>query len=158
MTEYALAMTQKQVVCGTNTIFVFWVWSILLHLMPIQLRKELIVVGDRVLLEPEVGQDKTKAGLYLPETVRERDKVLAGKVVKIGPGYPVPNPNYFDDEPWSKPKEPARYIPLQVKEGDSALFLRDQAIEVEFEEKKYFVVPQSAILLVVREELHEDIG
>jgi chaperonin GroES len=126
--------------------------------MPIQIRKELIVVGDRVLLEPEVGQDKTKAGLYLPETVREKDKVIAGKVVKVGPGYPVPNPNYTDDEPWSKPKDPARYIPLQVKEGDTALFLRDQAIEVEFEEKKYFVAPQTAILLVVREELHEDLG
>ncbi|HXF99962.1 MAG TPA: hypothetical protein VNL69_04220 [Bacteroidota bacterium] len=47
---------------------------------------------------------------------------------------------------------------MQVKEGDVALFLRDQAVEVEFEDKKYFVVPQSAILLVVREELHEDIG
>lgn len=126
--------------------------------MPIQgAKKELIVVGDRVLLEPETGQDKTKAGLYLPETVREREKVVTGKVVKVGPGHPIPNPNYTDDEPWAKPKDPARYIPLQVKEGDVALFLRDQAVEVEFQDKKYFVVPQSAVLLIVREELHEEI-
>lgn len=126
--------------------------------MPIQLRKQMIVVGDRVLLEPDTGQDKTKAGLYLPDTVREKDKVATGRVVKVGPGYAVPNPNYTDDEPWSKPKDPARYIPLQVWEGDQALFLRDQAIEVEFEEKKYLVVPQSAILMIVRDELHEEIG
>jgi co-chaperonin GroES (HSP10) len=125
--------------------------------MPIQLRKQMLVVGDRVLLELELGQDKTKAGLYLPDTVREKDKVATGRVVKVGPGYPVPNPNFTDDEPWSKPKDPARYIPLQVKEGDQALFLRDQAIEVEFQEKKYLVVPQSAILMIVRDELHEEL-
>lgn len=126
--------------------------------MPIHLRKHMILVGDRVLIELETGQDKTKAGLYLPETVREKDKVATGRVVKVGPGYAVPNPNYTDDEPWSKPKDPARYIPLQTKEGDYALFLREQAIEVEFEEKKYLVVPQSAILMLAREELHEEIG
>lgn len=124
--------------------------------MPIQLRKQMIVVGDRVLVEPDTGQDKTKAGLYLPDTVREKDKVATGRVVKTGPGYPVPNPNFTDDEPWSKPKDPARYIPLQVKEMDQVLFLREQAIEVEFQEKKYLVVPQTAILMIVRDELHEE--
>lgn len=124
--------------------------------MPIQLRKQMIVVGDRVLVEPDTGQDKTKAGLYLPDTVREKDKVATGRVVKVGPGYPVPNPNFTDDEPWSKPKDPARYIPLQVKEMDQVLFLREQAIEVEFQEKKYLVVPQTAILMIVRDELHEE--
>jgi chaperonin GroES len=126
--------------------------------MPVQLRKELIVVGDRVLIQLETGQDKTKAGLYLPDTVREKEKVATGRVAKVGPGYPVPNPNYTDDEPWSKPKDPARYIPLQAQQGDYALFLRDQAIEVEFDEKKYLVVPQTAILMLVREELHEEMG
>lgn len=125
--------------------------------MPIQLKKQMIVVGDRVLIELDTGQDKTKAGLYLPETVREKDKVATGRVVKVGPGYAVPNPNYTDDEPWSKPKDPARYIPLQVKELDQVLFLREQAIEVEFQDKKYLVVPQTAILMIVRDELHEEI-
>lgn len=126
--------------------------------MPIQLRKQMLVVGDRVLLELETGSDKTKAGLYLPDTVKEKDKVATGRVIRVGPGYAIPNPSYTDDEPWSKPKDPARYIPLQVKEGDQALFLRDQAIEVEFAERKYLIVPQSAILMLVRDELHEDIG
>jgi chaperonin GroES len=121
-----------------------------------QLRKQMIVVGDRVLLQLDDEQDKTKSGLYLPPSVREKEKVAIGRVVKVGPGYPVPNPNYTDDEPWSTPKDPARYIPLQVREGDYAIFLREQGIEVEFEESKYLIVPQSAVLMVLRNELRED--
>ncbi len=120
-----------------------------------QWRKELIVIGDRVLLKLDETEDKTKSGLYLPPSVREREKVAMGKVVKVGPGYPIPNPNYTEDEPWSSPKDPMRYIPLQAKEGDYAIFLREQAIEVEFEEKKYLIVPQSAVLVLVRDELRE---
>jgi chaperonin GroES len=123
------------------------------HVM--QWRKELIVIGDRVLLQLDEAEDKTKSGLYLPPSVREKEKVAMGKVVKVGPGYPIPNPNYTEDEPWSSPKEPMRYIPLQAKEGDYAIFLREQAIEVEFEENKYLIVPQSAVLVLVRDELHD---
>jgi len=121
----------------------------------IRMRKEIIVVGDRVLLKLDEGQDKTKSGLYLPASVREKEKVAMGRVVKVGPGYPIPNPNYTEDEPWSTPKDPMRYIPLQAKDGDYAIFLREQGVEVEFEEEKYLIVPQSAVLMLVRDELHE---
>jgi chaperonin GroES len=120
------------------------------------IRKNILVVGDRILLELDDAQDKTKSGLYLPASVREKEKVAMGRVVKVGPGYPIPNPNYTDDEPWTAPKDPMRYIPLQAKEGDVAAFLREQAIEVEFEDKKYLIVPQSAVLVLVRNELVED--
>jgi co-chaperonin GroES (HSP10) len=122
----------------------------------IRIKKEIIVVGDRMLLKLDEGQDKTKSGLYLPASVREKEKVAMGKVVKVGPGYPIPNPNYTEDEPWSTPKEPMRYIPLQAKDGDYALFLREQGVEVEFEDEKYLIVPQSAVLMLVRDELHEE--
>jgi chaperonin GroES len=120
------------------------------------IRKNIVVVGDRILLQLDEGEDKTKSGLYLPASVREKEKVAMGKVVKVGPGFPIPNPNYTDDEPWSSPKDPMRYIPLQAKDGDLAVFLREQAIEVEFEETKYLIVPQSAVLVLVRNELAED--
>ncbi len=121
-----------------------------------QLRKQMVVVGDRVLLELDDGQDKTKSGLYLPPSVREKERVAMGRVVRVGPGYPIPNPNYTEDEPWSAPKDPMRYIPLQAKEGDYAIFIREQGVEVEFEEKKYLIVPQSAVLVLVRNELIEE--
>lgn len=121
-----------------------------------QFKKQMLVVGDKVLLQIDESEDKTKSGLYLPPSVREKEKIATGKVVKVGPGYAIPNPNYTEDEPWSKPKEPMRYIPLQAKEGDYALFLRDQAVEVEFEERKYLIVPQSAVLVLVRNEFVDD--
>jgi co-chaperonin GroES (HSP10) len=120
-----------------------------------QFKKQMIVIGDRILLQLEDGDDKTKSGLYLPASVREKEKVAMGRVVKVGPGYPIPNPNYTEDEPWSTQKDPMRYIPLQAKDGDYAIFLREQGIEVEFEERKYLIVPQSAVLMIVREELSE---
>jgi co-chaperonin GroES (HSP10) len=49
-----------------------------------------------------------------------------------------------------------KYIPLQAREGDYAIFLREQGIEVEFEESKYLIVPQSAVLMLMRSELHEE--
>jgi co-chaperonin GroES (HSP10) len=119
-------------------------------------QKHLYVIGDRILLQLDEELDKTKAGLYLPASVREKEKVATGKVIKIGPGYAIPNPNYSEDEPWKAPKDPIRYIPLQVREGDYAIFLREQAIEVEFEEQKYYIVPQSAVLMVERSELREE--
>jgi len=121
-----------------------------------QWHKEMIVIGDRILLQLDEAEDKTKSGLYLPPSVREKEKVAMGKIVKVGPGYPIPNPNYSEDEPWSTPKDPMRYIPLQAKEGDYAIFLREQAIEIEFESRKYLIVPQSAVLVIVRDELREE--
>ena len=121
-----------------------------------QMKKQLIVIGDRILLQLDEESDRTKSGLYLPASVREKEKVATGRVIRIGPGYAIPNPNYTDDEPWSSPKDPIRYIPLQVQEGDYAIFLREQAVEVEFEGKKYFIVPQSAVLMVERNELREE--
>jgi co-chaperonin GroES (HSP10) len=112
--------------------------------------KELILVGDRVLVEPDDGGDRTDSGLYLPQGVREKEKVQAGKVVKIGPGYPVLDPSALEAEPWQTPKLENKYLPLQAKEGDYCIFLRNAAIEIEYEGAKYMVVPHSAILALLR--------
>ena len=55
--------------------------------------KRLIVVGDRVLIKPKDPTDRTHSGLYLPPTVQEKEQVQSGYVIKVGPGYPIPNPN-----------------------------------------------------------------
>lgn len=117
------------------------------------MKRELIIVGDRVLIAPDHGEDRTDTGLYLPEGVKEKEKIQAGTVVKIGPGYPVPDPAAVEIEPWQAPKSDNRYFPLQAKEGDYCIFLRSSAIEVEYEKKKYVVVPHSAILLLIRNNL-----
>ncbi len=112
---------------------------------------KIIVIGDKVLIAADSEKDRTEHGLYLPPTVKEKEKVQSGYIVKVGPGYPVPNPQYIDQEPWStQPKDPVKYLPLQAEEGDYAIFIKDQAIEIEYESKKYLIVPQSAILVLIR--------
>ncbi len=112
--------------------------------------KKLIVIGDRVLVRPSKPDERTASGLYLPPGVQEKEKVQQGYVIKTGPGYAIPVP--ADDEPWKAEEEQVKYIPLQVREGDLAIFLLSGATEVMYEGERYYIVPQSAILMLEREE------
>ncbi len=117
-------------------------------------KKELIVVGDRLLVEANKNEERTEFGLYLPPGVKEKEKVRGGYIIKVGPGYPMPDPNASNDEPWdSRPKNDIKYIPLQAQIGDYAIFMSSSAIEIEFSGKQYLVVPQASILVLVRDEL-----
>jgi co-chaperonin GroES (HSP10) len=112
---------------------------------------KLIVVGDRILIKPKVPQSKTQSGLYLPPGVNENEKVQIGFVVKVGPGYPIPSSGETD-EPWKSTSDEPKYVPLQPKAGDQAVYMQNSAIEIEFNKEKYIVVPQAAILLLLRDE------
>ena len=112
--------------------------------------KKLIVIGDRVLIKPSKPNERTETGLYLPPGVQEKEKVQQGYVIKIGPGYAIPMPP--EDEVWKQDEEKIKYVPLQAKEGDLAIFLLSGATEIIYEGEKYFIVPQSAILMLEREE------
>ncbi len=115
-------------------------------------RKHLVVIGDRVLIQPDQGEERTEVGLYLPKWAVEKEAVQGGRVVATGPGIPLPEPGEIDDEPWKPMDANIQYLPMQVEEGDYAIFLRKSAVEIKFENEHYLVVPQSAILVVVREE------
>jgi len=114
--------------------------------------KELIVVGDRVLVKVEDGEERTKVGLYLPSTAMDSQAVQGGTIMATGPGQPMPS---FDsqngEEPWKEPARELRYVPMQARRGDYALFFRKAAVEITFENERYLVVPQAAILALVRE-------
>lgn len=113
--------------------------------------KRLIVVGDRVLIKPQKESEKTASGIYLPPGVQEKEKIQSGYIVKAGPGYPIPFAMDEDDD-WKPEEEKVKYVPLQAKEGDKAIFLQKSSFEIKFEGEKYFIVPQSAILMLEREE------
>jgi len=113
--------------------------------------KKLILIGDRILIKPKVPQSKTRSGLFLPPGVNENEKVLIGYVVKVGPGYPIPSIS-DNDEPWKNSSDEPKYVPLQPKEGDQAVYLQNSAIEIEFNKEKFVVVPHSAILLLLRDD------
>src|SRR4029078_1519497 len=114
--------------------------------------KELIVVGDRVLVHVEEGEERTTVGLYLPSTAIDNQAVQGGKIVATGPGHSMPSPDSFSDEPWTATERQTRFVPMQAKTGDYALFFRKAAVEITFEGDRYLVVPQAAILALVREE------
>ena len=117
--------------------------------------KQILIVGDRVLIRPDKGEKKSKAGLYLPPSVIEKQEILSGVVVEVGPGIPMGNPDDQLDEPWSaSDSSSVKYIPTQAELGDVALFLNKASIEVKIENEDYLIVPQSAILILIRDDLN----
>ena len=114
--------------------------------------KRLIVVGDRVLIHVNEGEERTKVGLYLPSTAIDSQAVQGGTIMATGPGTPMPS---FDsqsgEEPWKEPLRELRFVPMQARRGDYALFFRKAAVEITFEGERFLVVPQAAILALVRE-------
>ena len=136
-------------------MFLCDIWSLkkksIMKITPDNKLKKLIVVGDRVLIQPTKQTDKTESGLYLPPGVQEKEKIQSGYVIKVGPGYPLPLPA-DEDEMWKGKDDQVRYLPLQAQEGDLAIFLQRGAVEVIYEKEKYFIVPQASILMLEREE------
>jgi co-chaperonin GroES (HSP10) len=115
--------------------------------------KQVLVVGDRILIRPDTGESKSPAGLYLPPSVIEKQEVRGGMVVEVGPGIPLGSPNSSFDEPWKDKRSDVKYIPTQAEIGDYALFLGKASIEIKIEDKDYLIVSQSAILILIRDDL-----
>ncbi|MDX2184560.1 MAG: co-chaperone GroES family protein [Gemmatimonadaceae bacterium] len=121
--------------------------------------KHLIVVGDRVLVRVDDGDERTNVGLYLPPTAIDNQQVQGGRIVATGPGLPLPSFDENVDEPWrmATGQRQVRHVPMQAREGDVALFFRKAAVEITFENERFLVVPQQAILALVREPHPEDL-
>ena len=115
--------------------------------------KQVLVVGERLLIQPDKGDKTSPAGLYLPPSVVEKQEVKGGIVVEVGPGIPLGSPNDTIDEPWKDSKSDIKYIPTQAEIGDYALYLGKASIEIEIEKKEYLIVPQSAILILIRDDI-----
>ncbi|MEZ5105105.1 MAG: co-chaperone GroES family protein [Draconibacterium sp.] len=113
--------------------------------------EKFIMVGDRVLVKPKHPTQKTKAGLYLPPTVQENEKLQSGYIVKVGPGYPIPAVSE-DEEQWKEKSEEVKYVPLQTHIGDLAIYLNRDGHEIEFNNEKYIILPHAAILMIIRDE------
>ncbi len=110
------------------------------------------VIGDRVLIYPDSGQDRTSSGLYLPPTVTEKESVQGGFVVAVGPGTPLANTEGEDDVWQNGNGSKVKYIPLEIEVGDYALYLKKFAIDIKYQDDKYIIVPMSGILVVERDD------
>ncbi len=113
----------------------------------------LVVTGDRLLIAPLSAGERTHTGLYLPDSAADGKKVSSGWVEAVGPGYPVASPVAPDEEPWKQPSRPQlQFIPLQARKGDFAMYVKSSAYELNLEGKTFFVVPYSAVLVLLRED------
>lgn len=123
-------------------------------------KKKLIVVGDRILISPERGKERTQVGLYLPQTVVDKESAQEGIVIATGPGIPLTPPQDVSDEPWksSHDAQKVQYLPMEAEVGDQVIFLRKSAIEIKFEGKPYLIVPYNAILVILRDKQDKDIS
>ena len=119
--------------------------------------KNIVVIGDRVLIKPLEGSNKTTGGLYLPPSVQEHDAVHTGIVMRVGPGYPIPA-NSDPDSLFKENQESVNDVPLQVKEGDEALYLHANGHEIQVGAERYVIVSQNAILLVLRNQVPNGIS
>jgi len=113
--------------------------------------EKIIMIADKVLVKPKNPNLQTNSGLYLPPAAIEKENIQAGYVIKVGPGIPIPAMNE-EEESWKENREPIKYIPLQAKIGDLAVYLNNSGFEVEFKGEKYIILPHSAIVMIVREE------
>ncbi|MCI5619171.1 MAG: co-chaperone GroES [Rikenellaceae bacterium] len=84
-------------------------------------------LADRVVIEPQEAQTRTAAGLYIPDSAKEKPQ--QGIVVAVGPGKA--------DEP------------MEVKVGDTVLYGKYAGVELTVEDKKYLIVKQSDILAII---------
>jgi len=113
--------------------------------------QKIVMIGDKVLIKPKNPNLQTSSGLYLPTSAVEKENIQSGYVIKVGPGFPIPTMNE-EDESWKERQEPVRYIPLQAKVGDLAVYLSKSGYDVEFKGEKFSILSHSAIVMIVREE------
>ena len=90
-------------------------------------------LADYVLIEPETVKEKTKSGIFLPETA-EKERPEQGSVVAVGSG---------------KKDSSGKIIPLEVKVGDKVLFTKYGPNEIEVNDKKYLITREEDILAVL---------
>jgi len=90
-------------------------------------------LSDHILIEPIKEEEKTKAGIFLPDTVT-KEKSEQGKIIAIGSG---------------KKTDDGKIIPLSVKPGDKVLFSKYGPAEIKVDGKEYLIAKEDDILAVI---------
>lgn len=89
-------------------------------------------LGDRILVKRLEAEEKTKGGIVLPDTAKEKPK--EAKVISVGTG---------------KQTESGKSIPPSVKEGDRILFSSYAGTDVEIEGDEYLILREEDILGII---------
>ena len=90
-------------------------------------------LADRVIIKPAPADEKTKGGIILPDTAKE--KPMQGEVIAVGPG---------------KVTEDGKTIPLEVKVGDKVLYGKYSGTEVTIDDTEYLIMRESDIFAIIK--------
>jgi len=86
-------------------------------------------MGDRLVVKPTQVEEKTKCGIYIPDTVKEKPQ--EGKVVAVGPGR-------MTDE--------GKRIPMDVEVGDTIIYSKYGGSEIKIDDEELIIMRESDIL------------
>ncbi len=86
-------------------------------------------MGDRLVVKPTQSEEKTKSGIYLPDTAKEKPQ--EGKVIAVGPG---------------KMTDEGKRIPMDVEVGDIVIYAKYGGSEIKLDEEELIIVRESDIL------------
>ncbi len=89
-------------------------------------------LADRVVIKPAPAEERTKGGLILPDTAKE--KPVVGEVVAVGPG---------------KVTDDGKKVALEVKVGDKVLYGKYSGTEVNVEGTDYLIMREADIFAIV---------
>ena len=89
-------------------------------------------LGDRVVIKPAEAEERTKGGIILPDTAKE--KPVVGEVVAVGPG---------------KVADDGKKIVMEVKVGDKVLYGKYSGTEVTIEGDEYLIMRESDVFAIV---------
>jgi len=86
-------------------------------------------LGDRLVVKPMESEEKTKSGIYLPDTAKEKPQ--EGKVIAVGPG---------------KMTDDGKRIPVDVEVGDIVIYAKYGGSEIKMEGEDYIILRETDIL------------
>jgi chaperonin GroES len=89
-------------------------------------------LGERVIVKALAQEEKTKSGIYLPDTAKEKPQ--QGEVIAVGNG---------------KVTEEGKTIPMNVKSGDKILYGKYSGTEVKIDGEEYLIIKESEILAIL---------
>ena len=89
----------------------------------------------RVVIEKPQKEQQTESGIFLPDTVDEQSQTAQGVVVSVGPG--------------SRNMNTGEYMEIPIKEGDTIIYTKFSAMEVQYEGEEYFFVAERDIIAVI---------
>ena len=90
-------------------------------------------LADRVLIKPKPQEERTKGGVFLPDTAT-KERPMQGEVLRVGEGR-------LDDN--------GRRIPLSVKPGDQVIYAKYAGTEIKIDDEEYLILAEKDILGII---------